>query len=162
MLRDEPEKRRHDAKAEIRKCELEAHHRLGALPAEKVGRHMHDAGINGRAADADYKEARECRYAERQKHHKHAERYNAHSHTDKRAVAELHCEKAVYGSAESYSDVEKACEAGSDLGLDPAVFNEVRACPERSADLERAVSEKGDKAGYCAGHAEYFAEAKRL
>ena len=58
MVGNQPEEGRHQAGARVGAGHLDANDRLGPIRAEVVRRGMNDAGINGRAAQADQDQSR--------------------------------------------------------------------------------------------------------
>ena len=60
VLRDHAEERGRDTKTDVGERHLYADHGLRFVSAEDVGRHMDDAGIDGRATETDDDKADQC------------------------------------------------------------------------------------------------------
>lgn len=104
MVRDKPEKRRHESRADVCTSHLYADYALRIFRAEVRGRGVDDAGVNGRAAQPDDDKARHRANADGQRCKHNSEERKPRARTYHAVVAQLIGNKARYEAPRRYAD----------------------------------------------------------
>ena len=163
MVGQNAEKRRHEHRADVGGCHLDADDRLRLVPAEVCRSRVDDAGINRRTAKPNQDQASQCERLTCGEHHRHDAEQDQHlPHPDHALVVHAHREKAIDGAAHRDADEEHRAKTRCLFRRDAPAEIQEAARPETAGLLDGTVAEKGDQYLTRARYPENLAQRERL